>query len=639
MSKMKSVFIVSAILITLTLTSGVGFGAPTGTCSLAYFQDLELTDTEGWPVEFSKAEDVDADPSSGLPKHCRVQGTIWPEVLFVIKLPTQWNERYYQIGGGGLGGSLSESSMIPGLMQSYATAGNNQGHDANKEPGGLFAYPSETNPNWERKEDGYCYLADHQTNLVAKQIIKAYYGKGPLYSYWVGASNGGREGLKEAQWYPTDFDGLVIGMPVLHISKETLQDVWNAQMALVGPGAIPITKLQMLAEAVYAKCDSIDGLVDGIIDDPRNCNFNPERDLPACPGDDKPDCFTSAQRANLKKIYEGPKTSAGVQIFPGTPPGGEALMRHMFGGIMSNWAFWVIGQPNLGLSLGGSFCQYMATEPRFGPTWDWKTYNFDVDPFRIRPDLIARCDATNPDLSALKARGGKILHWHGWADQLVTPFQTIDYYESVVSKMTKQAAKDFYRLYMVPGLTHVGSIGASNVDWFTPLVNWVEKGIPPGVLIGSRAADPGLGLADRTRPVCPYPDVARYLGEGSIEDAANFTCVKIIPARVRIHSETLNVGKKGKFTASITFPAGYRVNRHDIRAVVCEGAPAVWIHGGDHSLVAEFDKQDLVNITPGEEVTFTVTVIAEDDGHHQGHHECNGHQIAFEESDTVKVIE
>ena len=629
MTKMKSIVVVFAVLMTFTFNTGLALRTATaGSCDVGYFQSLGLVDTEGWLVEFAKAELI--PQGGGLPEHCRVEGTLWPETLFVIKLPTQWNERYYQIGGGGLGGTLAEMSMIPGLMQGYATAGNNQGHDASKEPGALFAYPSETNPNWQRKEDAYCYLADHQTNLLAKQIIKAYYGKGPVYSYWVGASNGGREGLKEAQWYPADFDGLVVGMPVLHISGETLQDVWNAKMALVGPGAIPVTKLGMLAEAVYAKCDSVDGLMDGIIDDPRNCSFNPEKDLPACPGDaDNPNCFTSAQRANLKKIYDGPRTSAGVQIFPGTPPGGEALMRHVFGEIMSNWAYWVIGQPNLALSLGGSFCQYMATEPRFGPSWNWQTYDFDVDPFRIRPDLIAKCDATNPDLSAFKGRGGKILHWHGWADQLVTPYQTIDYYESVVTKMTKQGTKDFYRLYMVPGLTHVGSIGTSNVDWFAPLVNWVEKGIAPGVLIGSRTADPDLGLTARTRPICPYPEVARYTGVGSIDEAENFACAKIIPAKVQIYPDTLNLTKKQRFKATIRFPEGAHLGHGDISAVVCEGARAVWFHKSHQGLIAEFDTQDLVNIKGADAITFTVTVIA-------GRH---GQKIAFEGSDTVKVVE
>jgi len=196
MIKMKSIVIVFAVLMIFTFNTGLALCAPTGSCNVGYFENLGFVDTEGWPVEFTKAELL--PPAGGLPEHCRVQGTLWPETLFVIKLPTEWNERYYQIGGGGLGGALIEASMIPGLMQGYATAGNNQGHDGLKEPGALFAYPSETNPNWQRKEDGYCYLADHQTSLLGKQIINAYYGKGPVYSYFIGGSNGGREGLKEA---------------------------------------------------------------------------------------------------------------------------------------------------------------------------------------------------------------------------------------------------------------------------------------------------------------------------------------------------------------------------------------------------------------------------------------------------------
>ena len=192
--------------------------------------------------------------------------------------------------------------------------------------------------------------------------------------------------MKIAQMYPEDFDGMVIGMPVLNITWEALQDIWNAKATLVGPGAIPVSNLPMLAKAVYQKCDSIDGLVDGLIDDPRICldYFNPLIDLALPPFSDY---FTYEQRESLLKIYEGPKTSWSLQLFYGTPPGGEALMRHVFGRIMSNWAFWVCGEPNLALSLGGSLWQYMATDPRFGPGWDWRTFNFDTDPLQIKTGI------------------------------------------------------------------------------------------------------------------------------------------------------------------------------------------------------------------------------------------------------------
>jgi len=630
----RKLVVIAWVLVLFSATVTLSSSTAAETSLKEFFESLGLTDTEGRPVTILSAELI--TNITGVPEHVRLEGIIWPETRFVIKLPvaSKWNGRYYQIGGGGLGGVLQEANMLPALKLGYATGGNNQGHNATKEPGATFAYPdpipgirNETNPYWERKEDDYAYRATHETAILAKKIIKAYYGTEPLYSYFVGASNGGREGLKIAQMYPEDFDGMVIGMPVLNITWEALQDIWNAKATLVGPGAIPVSNLPMLAKAVYQKCDSIDGLVDGLIDDPRICldYFNPVIDLALPPYSDH---FTYEQRESLLKIYEGPKTSWGLQLFYGTPPGGEALMRHVFGRIMSNWAFWVCGEPNLALSLGGSLWQYMATDPRFGPGWDWRTFNFDTDPFKLRPELAEKLNAIDPDLRAFKERGGKIIMWHGWADQLVTPYQSIAYYESVMKFMGENSTKEFFKLYMVPGLTHVGSIGCSDVDWFSALVNWVENGIEPGILIGSRKADAELNLTARTRPIPPYPMVARYIGNGSIDDAKNFVCVNLIPAEVRIEPKIINLDK-GNFTAFVNIPEGYSMQ--NILAVICEGAAArrVYFAENGRTLVAEFNSKNLINITPREDWVFAVTVIFE----------SGGQMLALEGCDVVNVFE
>jgi outer membrane murein-binding lipoprotein Lpp len=318
----------------------------------------------------------------------------------------------------------------------------------------------------------------------------------------------------------------------------------------------------------------------------------------------------------------------GLQLFYGTPPGGEALMRHVFGRIMSNWAFWVCGEPNLALSLGGSLWQYMATDPRFGPGWDWRTFNFDTDPFKLRPELAEKLNAIDPDLRAFKERGGKIIMWHGWADQLVTPYQSIAYYESVMKFMGENSTKEFFKLYMVPGLTHVGSIGCSDVDWFSALVNWVENDIEPGILIGSRKADAELNLTARTRPIPPYPMVARYIGNGSIDDAKNFVCVNLIPAEVRIEPKIISLDK-GNFTAFVKIPEGYSLQ--NILAVVCEGAAAKKFYFAENgrTLVAEFNSKSLINITPKEGWVFAVTVIFR----------FGGQTFALEGCDVVNVFE
>ncbi len=221
--------------------------------------------------------------TTALPELCDVRGTIWPEAKFAVKLPTAWNHRFEMVGNGGTAGTISLSSMEPGLKKGFAAASTDTGHDAAKEPLASFAYPSATNPNGRRKGIDFGYLAVHETAVLAKDIIKAYYGEAPRYSYWVGCSTGGRQGLMEAQRYPEDFNGLVVGAPVLNGTGNNMRLVWNGQ-AQTGPGEITVEKLPLLATAVYKKCDSVDGLEDGLIDDPRRCAFDPARDLPQVRG-------------------------------------------------------------------------------------------------------------------------------------------------------------------------------------------------------------------------------------------------------------------------------------------------------------------------------------------------------------------
>ena len=266
--------------------------------------------------------------TSQAPEHCDVRGVILPEAKFAVKLPTAWNQRFYMVGGGGYAGQLSLGPMNVGLQKGYATATTDTGHDAAKEPLGTFAERRADNPNADRKKLDYAYLAVHNTAVLAKQIINAYYGGAPKYSYWVGCSTGGRQGLMEAQRYPEDFDGYVIGAPVLKQSYEGMRGIWNAQAVSTGEGAVSFDKLPMLAEAVYKKCDDVDGLKDGLIADPRRCNFDPLKDLPKCTNEIAgKDCFTTAQRQGLKKVYDGVRNTKGQLLYPGQPLGAEKIGR------------------------------------------------------------------------------------------------------------------------------------------------------------------------------------------------------------------------------------------------------------------------------------------------------------------------
>jgi hypothetical protein len=501
-------------LVCIIALSKLAFADPTVKCT-----DLSTTPF-GTEVKIESATLVAA--AAAMPEHCDVRGTIWPEAKFAVKLPAAWNHRFEMVGNGGTAGTISLASMDPGLRKGFATASTDTGHDAAKEPLASFAYPSATNPNAKRKGIDFGYQAVHETALLAKQIIKGYYGEAPRYSYWVGCSTGGRQGLMEAQRFPEDFDGLVVGAPVLNGTGNNMRLIWNAQ-AQTGPGDIANEKLPLLADAVYKKCDSVDGLEDGLIDDPRRCAFDPARDLPKCAADtDGPACFTGAQIEALKKIYDGVRNSKGKLIFPGQPLGAEVLApTGPTGEVRSGWQGVLAGSSHASLARAESYMRFLFIDPAPGPTWNFKMYDFDTDPPKMAAPA-AIVDAANPDLRLLKQRGGKILQYHGWADPLITPLISVNYYEAALEKMGNKETKEFYRLFMVPGMFHcAGGVGCGTVDWVTPLVDWVEKGTAPAKLIGARVV---AGETKRTRPLCPYPEVARYKGAGSIDAAENFTC-------------------------------------------------------------------------------------------------------------------
>ena len=444
-----------------------------------------------------------------LPAHCDVRGVIWPEAKFAIKLPDAWNDRFQMVGNGGTAGVISLAAVDNGIRKGFATASTDTGHDAQKEPLATFAYVTPGNPHGWRKFLDFAYLSVHETAVLAKQVIRAYYGAAPRYSYWVGCSTGGRQGLQEAQRYPDDFDGLVVGAPGLYNTGNSMRRIWVAQSQM-GDGAIPVEKLPLLARVVYAKCDSVDGLADGIIDDPRRCGFDPARDVPKCAGAESADCFTAAQIAALGKIYGGVRNSTGKLLFPGEPPGSESV-----------WAENLVGPSKLVLPRAESQMKFEMLDPPPGPSWSYTEFNFDTDPLRLAK-AGKELNALNPDLAPLKQRGGKIVQYSGWADQQVNPLPGIDYYQTVSRKLGEAETREFYRLFMVPGMFHCsGGPGCGSADWLSAVMDWVEKGIAPDRIIGSHVE---AGEIKRARPLCPYPQVAKYKGTGSVDDAANFVC-------------------------------------------------------------------------------------------------------------------
>ena len=448
--------------------------------------------------------------SAAAPAHCRVMGVLSPEIAFEVSLPSKWNGRFYMIGNGGHAGeALNDAGRAAqrntALQLGFAFAQTNTGHDARKEPGATFVM---SNP---QKAIDYAYRAVHLTAITAKEMTKDYYGKPISYAYWNSCSNGGRQGLIEAQRFPEDFDGIVANAPWVDQTGFTIGAMWN-QKALSEAPVTP-AKLALVADKVMAKCDAIDGLKDGLIDDPRKCNFDPRRDVPMCSGGtDGADCLTGTQAAAMAKVYSGP-VSKGKPFFPGYMPGSEALWMNVM----------VSAQPDgkpADFNLAENTMRYLVHKPP-KPDYDYKTFDFDRD-IHIVDDWSKLADAKNPDLSKFRKHGGKLLMTYGWADSILQPMMGVNYYEQAMSKNGPDTP-EFFRLFMIPGMAHcAGGIGPDRHDPMTSMINWVEKAKAPASMTASRVVN---NQVVRTRPLCPYPQVARYSGQGSIDDAANFRCV------------------------------------------------------------------------------------------------------------------
>ena len=454
------------------------------------------------------------------PQHCRVIGLITPEVAFEVNLPDRWNRRFYMTGNGGLAGDALDTPLnadrAAALANGFVHARTNTGHDARKEPSGTFVL---SNP---QKAIDYAYRAVHVTAETAKKIATEYYARPIAFSYWNSCSNGGRQGLLEAQRYPDDFDGIVANAPWVDQTGFAIGAMWNQKAITEAP--LPPAKLTLLAEHVMNKCDGVDGLKDGLIDDPRACRFDPSRDLPLCrEGADAPDCFTAAQASTVGKIYSGPATSSGKPFLFGFLPGSEAVTTGP-NGSASGWLNAIVpAKPEAkpaDFNLAEGVMRYLILDPP-QPTYDFMTFDYDRDPVVVeRWSKLA--DAKDPDLSKFRQSGGKLIMTYGWADQILQPMMGVNYYEAVVAKNGPETA-DFARLFMMPGVAHCGGgVGPDRVDAVTAVIDWVEKNRAPDTLLATKVVN---GTVARTRPLCPYPQVARYTGQGSIDDAANFRCV------------------------------------------------------------------------------------------------------------------
>ena len=474
--------------------------------------------------------------SGGLPAYCRVLGYVRPAINFEIRLPLQeWNGKFYMAGCGGFCGSLDSerpgftNAMNFGLRRNYAVSTSDSGHWGSSTRDARWAM---NNPvavmDWAQR-------SVPETARVTKVILKAFYGAEQKKSYFAGCSTGGRMAAIEALDYPKDFDGIISGAPVLdQVGLMANQYGWVTQ-ASTRPDGKPVlapAKVKLLEHAVYEACSEKIGIRDPVITDPRACHFKPS--VLQCRSGESAECLTAVEVGAAEKIYSGPVNSDGQHLYPGgVPPGSEPF-----------WPIWITGTgtaPAGAALLAQDFYRYVLFQPPAGPAFKVTDYDFDKGlPHLAYSASIINAATFNPstgeiefgDMSAFRRAGGKLIIYHGWADPIVTPQFTVDFYDALAKKSGGiTATQDFARLFMVPGMDHCGNQGNgpgitdTGIDPLTALEQWAEEGKAPNELIASKTAP----ISNQTlwrRPVCAYPKVARYRGDGDPTDPSSFTCTE-----------------------------------------------------------------------------------------------------------------
>jgi len=450
----------------------------------------------------------------GLNTYCRVLGYVRPAINFQIRLPIEgWNGKFYMAGCSGACGRVRADRRGPSnstreaQKRGYAVATTDSGHWGQHGADGVWAYHN------RRAEMDWAERAVNQTTRTAKELLRRFYGKPHERAYFAGCSNGGRQGLISAQRFANDFDGIIAGAPWLDLASVNLF-AWLYQKTTDAEGwpILSDAKVALLADAVAAICDPADGLTDGIVSAPAQCSFDPGS--LRCTGADGKNCLTDEQIAAVRAIYDGPRDSAGKRLYAsGLPLGSER-----------NWPlFMTTGSTE---TFEASVMRYLAFEDDPGGEYDPRDFDFDTDPARLAY-MSRLVSAVNTDLSTFREHDGKLILYHGATDALLPYQRTIDYYNAAAAEAGgSAAARQFMRLYVVPGTGHCWaghSTGPDRVDYLTALERWVEHGEAPKALVAKQKKQRGKGR-DRSRPLCPYPQVAVHDGTGDVDSAASFAC-------------------------------------------------------------------------------------------------------------------
>lgn len=437
---------------------------------------------------------------AALPEFCRVLVTLTPttdsDIKVEVWLPTSgWNGKFQAVGNGGMAGTIPYPALAGALASGYATAGTDTGHVGNN---------ADFVPGHPEKLVDFAYRAIHEMTVASKAVITAHYGAAPKRSYFNGCSQGGRQGITSAQRYPQDFDGIVAGASAWNQMRSH-----GARMAVNrfmnrAPGShIPEAKYPAIHRAVLQACDALDGVTDGLLENPTRCAFDPK--VLACTGADTPSCLTPAQ-----------VESARAMLSPVTHPAtGKVLFEgHLWPGSELEWD--TIGGPQPLRNASTAL-----TNIAFAPGWDYTTFNPATDIDRADAADKDLLDSNNADLRPFFKRGGKLLMWHGWADPQVTPQNSTIYFSSVL-KTVGPSARESIELFMLPGVYHCqGGPGPDRFDRMAALEHWVEQGTKPARLVASKVEN---GAVVRTRPLCPFGQVAKWKGAGSTDDERSFVC-------------------------------------------------------------------------------------------------------------------
>ncbi len=446
--------------------------------------------------------EVIAQQYGDLPAFCRVSATLRPsddsDIKVEVWMPAvDWNSKYQAVGNGAFTGSIRHRTMATAVGRGYATSSTDTGHLGNTASFGL-GHPE--------KVSDFGWRAVHLMATVAKHIIESHYGEAPRFSYWNGCSAGGRQAMKEAQRFPADFDGIIAGAPGLDWTGRAAGSLRVATYLEANEAArLSADDRQLVHATALEACDAPDGVEDGVIGDPERCMFDPV--VLQCTADKNASCLTAAQIDTVRMLYSSPLNPKSGRAITGLFPGSEL-----------GWTD--LGWTQSARSTGLEQYRYLVYED---PEWTIDRFHFDTDIVKAEEMDDDTLNALDPNLTPFFDRGGKLIQYHGWSDPQISPGNTTQYYQRVVDTIGDvDEVHDAYRLFMAPGMAHCGGgNGPNTFDMLTVLEEWVERDKAPDFVIAEHRMN---GEVDRTRPLCPYPQVAVYQGSGNTDEAANFVC-------------------------------------------------------------------------------------------------------------------